>query len=79
MAITAEGTWQATAIDEDTLSVKLYKKRLAVRDPKGAIKEEAQDAVIEWVVSVTEPNRLSVSMTTDDGKSQSFALRRAKD
>jgi hypothetical protein len=78
MTITAEGTWQVTEAKENTLTVKFHKKKLSVRNAKGQIKEEAQDAVIEWVVSVVEPDQLSVTMTTD-GKSERFALRRAKD
>lgn len=78
LTITSDGTWQAAEASEGILSVKFHKKKLSLRDQKGDTKEESQDAVVEWGVSMIESDRLSVAMTTD-GKTQRFALRRARE
>jgi hypothetical protein len=79
MTITTQGTWQLTRTDGDKLLVTFHKKKLSVRDQKGQTNEEPQDDAIEWIVTVIDFDHLSVTMTTDDGKSQSFRMRRAKD
>jgi hypothetical protein len=79
VTIAEEGTWQATATSDNTLSVKFHKTKLSVRDPKGEVKEEPQDTVFEWVITVVGPDQLSGSVTSDDGKPQRFAMRRATD
>jgi hypothetical protein len=80
MTIAEEGTWQAAEREDGKLLVKIHKARLSLRNPqKGETKEDAQDAVIEWVVSVVDPDQLSVTMTDGDGKGRSFGLRRARD
>jgi len=56
MIITEEGTWQATEREDGKLSVKMHKTKLSLRNPqKGETKEDAQDAITEWVVSVVDP------------------------
>jgi hypothetical protein len=77
--ITSEGTWEVTEPNRGTLAVKLRRTKVSVRDQKGQTRELAQDAVITWVVSVVGPDRLSATLTTDDGKSQKFPLRRVPD
>jgi hypothetical protein len=80
MTLVEEGTWKAEERSDGKLSVRIHKTRLYLRNPqKQETKEDAQDATIEWVVSVVDGDQLSVTMTTDDGKSQTFRLGRVKD
>jgi hypothetical protein len=78
MTLTSEGNWQATGKEENKLLVKFHWTKLSLRN-KGETREEAKDAVVEWVVTLVGPDRLSVVMTTDDGDSQRFDLRRTRD
>jgi hypothetical protein len=79
MTIMEEGTWKATERSDGKLSVQIHKTKLSLRNPqKQETKDDAQDATIEWVVSVDDGDHLSVTMTPDDGKSQSFRLGRVK-
>ena len=80
MIITEEGTCQATEMEDGKVLVSIHKTKLSLRNlQKGETKEDAQDAVIEWVVSVVDSDQLLVTMTDGDGKSQSFGLSRARD
>jgi hypothetical protein len=79
MSLITEGTWQAAEAEGNKLVVKFHKKKLTVLDPKGGVKEEAHDSVVEWTVSEVDADQWLATMTTDDGKSQRFGLRRAGD
>jgi hypothetical protein len=80
MIITEEGTWQATEREDGKLLVKIHKTKLSLHNPqKRETKVDAQDAIVEWAVSVVDPDRLSVTMTDSDGKRQCFGLSRARD
>jgi hypothetical protein len=76
LTMTLEGTWQVTALDGKTLSIKCHKTRLSVRNPKGETTGEAQDEDFEWIVTVIEPGRLS-AYAAHDKKRKPFELARA--
>jgi hypothetical protein len=78
LTLTTEGTWRVTVAEDNALRVTFHQKKLSIRNQEGETKEEAKDATVEWVVSVVEADLLSVSMT-DEGKTQRFSLRRARD